>query len=576
MSPSESPERLRGRIPVFQLEYTYQHRRAWRVPCTWIAGLWAACALVSLPYDPGAMRAPGHGNRRACGGSEGIATSGRPRIAQRPGAATGIGIEGILCCGEGRTTGLSDTEIVTLADGNMILRGPRSLKGYEAASRSRVSRIERLAFYAGAIGLGLGHSLSAQLVLLVYQLYRLAVDPSARAVRATRSTIALLALGAWMMVSGVSAVSRFDAWGGTVGMALSVWVTLGAVNRVMADRTELGGRLIRSFLVSSTLGAVYGLTAFGLYLAGRGGLPRAELLSGGCNLAGTVFAVAIVVALGCIGFARRWERIALTIMVAVMGAALGATQSRGALVALGVGLAVLLVTSLRSRSGKALVLALLGLFVVFVTCTYVYPPLLARYASIVKPSANSDRFEIWRTAVHMMRDHPILGVGVNNFHEVYLSYPHPEERSHEVMSTAHNIFMEFGASTGIPGLALFLGVIVLGIANGAKACGLFRTRRARWLPPAPEGATEQAGGRAAAQADGGAAEQASREAAGRVRGASGVALAAFATLLAHLQFDLTIYSGNMLPLFFIVYGVLTYLGEHVPDQPRECGGRSGS
>ncbi|HHY32335.1 MAG TPA: hypothetical protein GX515_04795 [Firmicutes bacterium] len=467
---------------------------------------------------------------------------------------------------------MSETDIVALADGNMILRGPRSLKGHEAAaSRSGISRIERMAFYAGAIGLGLGHSLSAQLVLLAYQLYRLAVDPNARAVRATRSTIVLLALGAWMMVSGVSAVSRFDAWGGTVGMVLSVWVTLGAVNRVMTDRTGLGRRLMRSFLVSSTFGAVYGLTVFGLYLSGRGGLPRAELPFGGCNLAGTVFAVAIVVALGCIGFARRWEKIALIIMVAVMGAALGATQSRGGLVALGVGLTVLLVVSLRSRrSGKTLVLALLGLFAVFVTCAAVYPPLLARYASIVRPSANSDRFEIWRTAIHMLRDHPILGVGVNNFHEVYLSYPHPEERSHEVMSTAHNILMEFGASTGIPGLALFLGVICLGIANGARACGLFRARRVlriRWacsLPPAPEGATEQASGTAAEQADG--------EAMGHVRGASGVALAAFATLLAHLQFDLTIYSGNMLPLFFIVYGVLTYFGEHVPARVRECEG----
>lgn len=458
--------------------------------------------------------------------------------------------------------------------GNTIVQGPGSLKRHEAGSHSRVSRTERLAFYAGAIGLGLGHSLSAQLVLLVYQLWRLAVDPSARGVRATRSTIALLALGAWMMLSGVSAVSRFDAWGGTVGMALSAWVTLGAVNKVMADRTELGGRLLRSFLVSSTLGAAYGLAGFGLYLAGRGGVPRAELPSGGCNLAGTVFAVAIVVALGCIGFARRWERIALIIMVAIMGAALGATQSRGAVVALGVGLAVLVVTSLRSRSGKALGVALLGLFVVFVTCAYVHPPLLARYESIVKPSANRDRLEIWRTAVHMMRDRPILGVGVNNFHEVYLSYPHPERYSRQVMSTAHNVFMEFGASTGIPGLILFLCVVVLGIANGAKACGLFQIPRARRLTPHLEGATatEDAGGRAVEQADGrDAVQRVGREAAARVRGASGVALAVFATLLAHLQFDLTIYSGDMLPLFFIVYGILTYAGEHVPDELRECG-----
>lgn len=412
---------------------------------------------------------------------------------------------------------------------------------------SRVSRIERLAFYIGAIGLGLGHSLSSQLLLLVYQLYRLAVDPGARTARATRSTIALLTLGAWMMMSGISAVSRFDAWGGTIGMAISVWVTLGAVNRVMADRTALGGCLIRAFLLSSTLGAIYGLTVFGRYLAGCGGLPRAELPFVGCNTAGTVFAVAMVVALGCVGFARRWEKIALIIMIPVMGAALGATQSRGALVALGVGLAVLFVTTLRPHSGKAFILALVGLIVVFVTCVHVYPPLSARYASIGNLSANSDRLEIWRTAIHMMKDHPIFGVGVNNFHEIYLRYPHPEERSHEVMSTAHNIFMEFGASTGIPGLVLLLVVIAFGIANGVKACRSSPTRRA----------LRQAPGKCIRLADEGAA--------GQAHGVPGVVLAAFATLLAHLQFDLTVYSGDMLPLFFIVYGVLTYLGERMPD-----------
>jgi O-antigen ligase len=383
----------------------------------------------------------------------------------------------------------------------------------------------------------------------------------------------LLALGVWMMLSGLTAVSRFDAWGGTVGMALSAWVTLGAVNKVMADRSMLGGQLLRGFLASSSISAAYGLVGFGLYLAGRGGVPRAQLPVGGCNLAGTVFAVAAVVALGCVGFAKRLERIALMVVVALTGGALAATQSRGAVVALGVGFIVLLMTGLRLRSGRALGVALLGLFAVFVTCAYMYPPLLARYESIFKPSANRDRLEVWRTAALMMRDRPILGVGVNNFHEVYLRYPHPERYGHQAMSTAHNVFMEFGASTGIPGLILLLCVVGLGIANGVKACGQAKNPRA--CVPAPRlggaPAAESSGGTAPERAEeGDSVQHAHEEAAVRARRVSGVALAAFATVMAHLQFDMTLYSGDMLPLFFVIYGVLAYAGESAQDAFRRA------
>ena len=40
--------------------------------------------------------------------------------------------------------------------------------------------------------------------------------------------------------------------------------------------------------------------------------------------------------------------------------------------------------------------------------------------------------------------------------------------SRTVMSMAHNIFLEFGSTTGIPGLVLFMVVVIRGLLVGIK------------------------------------------------------------------------------------------------------------
>ncbi|MEW6227525.1 MAG: O-antigen ligase family protein, partial [Bacillota bacterium] len=370
----------------------------------------------------------------------------------------------------------------------------RSLKPY---------KLETAALYLGAAGLGLAHGLVPQLILLGCAIYRLGVDPEARRLRLTLSNGVLLALGAWMLLSTIPAVSRFDAWGGTVGMALSVWVTLAAISRVMADTNGLGGRLVKVFLASATLGAIYALSRFAVFLTKHVGLPRAELPFAGCNAAGTVLAAAVLVALGCLKTTKRSERVMLTAAIPILVAALIATQSRGAFVALVAGLAVF---GLRSK--RRLVLGLIPLTVLLAVFIQVYPPVASRYASILSPMANKDRLEIWRTALLMIRDHPVLGIGVNNFEDVYLHYPHPDVFNGS-QPFAHNVFLEIGAAAGIPGLLAFVALVVTAIRAGLQAWG--------------------------------------RPGVGHV---AAVALAVFAALLAHLQFDLTLYSGNLLPLFF--------------------------
>ncbi len=70
------------------------------------------------------------------------------------------------------------------------------------------------------------------------------------------------------------------------------------------------------------------------------------------------------------------------------------------------------------------------------------------------------RVELWRSALHMIRDHPLWGVGPDNFlyyfHTRYLprpSYPEPN------LSHPHNIILHFWLAMGLPGLVWMGGVL---------------------------------------------------------------------------------------------------------------------
>jgi len=394
---------------------------------------------------------------------------------------------------------------------------------------SRLERVERALVYVGAFGLGLGHGLIPQLLLLVTAVYRLIVDSESVRLKFGSSALALLALTAWMMLSAISATRPFAAWGGALGMALSGWVTLGVVYRVMMEKKDRGLNPILVFLGSACIGAIYALGNYASALAKGSRYYRAELPFVGANAAGTIFCVAILTALGYFRAADRRSKLILLPIIILLTAALIATQSRGAFVAFLAGFLVFLMSGTKSRMSLIVkIAALAGLVCIVAFFFRVSPSVAMRYARILSPMANKDRLEIWRTAICMIRDHPILGVGLNNFMDIYPLYPHPEGFGTS-MSMAHNIFLEFGATTGIPGLILFMVIIVVGVLRGIK--GVIKAGSSSSLPV--------------------------------------TTLAVFVAIITHLQFDITVDSGNTLPFFFVPYGILILLDEWLEQRAKE-------
>ncbi|MEU5259539.1 O-antigen ligase family protein [Amycolatopsis sp. NPDC021455] len=75
-------------------------------------------------------------------------------------------------------------------------------------------------------------------------------------------------------------------------------------------------------------------------------------------------------------------------------------------------------------------------------------------------ASNVDTRELrWQAAARMLTAHPVLGVGPGGFREHYAAESHDAEVD-EQTPVAHNMYLEVAAELGLPGFALFAGVLV--------------------------------------------------------------------------------------------------------------------
>jgi hypothetical protein len=85
----------------------------------------------------------------------------------------------------------------------------------------------------------------------------------------------------------------------------------------------------------------------------------------------------------------------------------------------------------------------------------------------------SNRYDFWRVAVDEMKDHPLVGVGTENFAEDYVQHRHStEEPTHP-----HNLPLRVLAQTGLIGFGLFAGFFVTALIG----VGRVRLRSPDWL-----------------------------------------------------------------------------------------------
>lgn len=76
--------------------------------------------------------------------------------------------------------------------------------------------------------------------------------------------------------------------------------------------------------------------------------------------------------------------------------------------------------------------------------------------------ATARRLPIWMTAIEVIKDHPVNGIGPRGFRHVYREYSTPDNYFHEIGTThPHQLVLEIAAETGLIGIAGLLVFVYL-------------------------------------------------------------------------------------------------------------------
>lgn len=90
---------------------------------------------------------------------------------------------------------------------------------------------------------------------------------------------------------------------------------------------------------------------------------------------------------------------------------------------------------------------------------------------LISSETSLQRLRLWQAALDMIRDHPVLGVGLDNFLYQYPRYMQEEAWAEPNLSHPHNILLDFWTRTGILGVA---SLVWLQVAFWRAALGLYR------------------------------------------------------------------------------------------------------
>jgi len=175
----------------------------------------------------------------------------------------------------------------------------------------------------------------------------------------------------------------------------------------------------------------------------------------------------------------HWRKIAITIFAPFIAWVFVETRTRAALLSLTIMALVAFMFFLRTRRGyKYILLGIVGLSgFVYLTDQAFWDRMRTMPAEADAFTSGKDaidyperetpisvydytRGDLWRAGFRMMQDHPITGVGPNNYQKLSVDYLPglPKGRA------AHNMFVLIGSENGFPGLMLIISIIVSSLA----------------------------------------------------------------------------------------------------------------
>ncbi len=192
-------------------------------------------------------------------------------------------------------------------------------------------------------------------------------------------------------------------------------------------------------------------------------LRRLSLAMNNANLVGNYAAILLpVVAAWALSIRQRDLRLGAWLLCGGLALVEALSQSRGGWMSAAAGCGVLAALwfwqyfktrrdTLLAAISRPRVLLPLGLAALLALTVGGY---LFMHLFIGRGAGDSSRLDMWRSALAMLRDHPVFGVGPDMFGVALRSYRNPTlARTLEKLSTAHNLPLNTAAELGLAGLA---------------------------------------------------------------------------------------------------------------------------
>lgn len=256
---------------------------------------------------------------------------------------------------------------------------------------------------------------------------------------------------------------------------LLMWLSCFVIFLSAAQLTEqhINTVILSSVFAGAAMGAIALLQYFFIDpLPLSGGQYRIYSTLGNPNHVGGYLAIVIPAGLGLLalrGVRSTKLSVAVSIALAVCGAALVAARSRGAMLAAGTGVLIVLAAASRRRaiSARGLIAAVLVLSLAVFAFAATVP---LRSAKPGKDSAVW-RMLAWRGIVKMIAEKPFTGWGAGSLNLVYLDFqadvldgtedPGTRASATGILRMAHNEYLQLAAEEGLPAAALFVILIVV-------------------------------------------------------------------------------------------------------------------
>ena len=278
-----------------------------------------------------------------------------------------------------------------------------------------------------------------------------------------------LALGAWWIVSTPFALHLPTALDGVYDYYNGLWTHLCWLALFVASLSlPLDSATLRRIAVLITAAIVPVAVVTIVETAGLSASGLKEVSTLGDRVAASALMnFAIPFALIALVKARHWgSRIGIGAVLALFVISEFLSQGRGAWVGLIAAALILAWGLIRSRASWKLVGAgLLLLLVLGGFATKLSPAVGARMATLTQLSQDENlrqRLVIYGAALRGIREHPVAGIGFENFQNSYPAYRSADDRyffDNIIPTMVHNGYLQTALTNGIPALLLYLALV---------------------------------------------------------------------------------------------------------------------